>query len=73
MIMGEIHKSDSQRVRVSVEPYKGEVYLDIRLYFHDQDNDIWKPTQRGVKLLINKADEVIKYVRKAKHSQSAKK
>jgi hypothetical protein len=73
MLIGEIEKNDLERVRISVQSFKGGVYLDIRTYFHQRDNDDWIPTRKGVSIPIDNINDLMKYTRKARDSWQGKK
>lgn len=58
MILGEIQKNATEIIRVSKESFKGKDYLDIRIYFQNDEGE-WKPTKKGITLSPEKVDELI--------------
>jgi hypothetical protein len=67
MNVGEIERSETEVVRVSTEEFKGRKYLDIRVYFANDDGE-WKPTKKGVTVQPDKIDVFIDLIKKAKES-----
>lgn len=65
MILGEIQKNATEIIRVSKENYKGKEYLDIRIYFQNDEGE-WKPTKKGVTFSPEKADELIEILQSLK-------
>ena len=51
-----IPRTETERVRISLEKFRGRYGIDIRIYFMTQEGD-WRPTKRGVRIPIEfKAD-----------------
>jgi hypothetical protein len=67
MNMGEIERSETEVVRVSTEEFKGRKYLDVRIYFENDEGE-WKPTKKGVTIQPDKVDAFIELIKKAKAS-----
>ena len=44
----EIHKSTHSLLRIEAREYRGRPFVDIRQYYLDDDENIWKPTPKGV-------------------------
>ncbi|MCX7991633.1 MAG: transcriptional coactivator p15/PC4 family protein [Proteobacteria bacterium] len=65
MVLGEIQKSTTEIIRVSKESFKGKEYLDIRIYFINDEGE-WKPTKKGVTLSPDKAEELIEILQTLK-------
>jgi hypothetical protein len=64
MTVGDIERGETEVLRVSAEEYKGRKYLDIRIYF-ENDQGEWKPTKKGVTIPPDKVQEFIELVKKA--------
>ena len=47
MIIGEIERGETEVLRISTEEYKGRKYIDVRIYFENDDGE-WKPTKKGI-------------------------
>ncbi|MBN2802918.1 MAG: transcriptional coactivator p15/PC4 family protein [Deltaproteobacteria bacterium] len=45
----KIPRNQTEQVRVGVKEFKGKSYIDIRIYYMDDQGD-WKPTKKGVSL-----------------------
>ena len=67
MQIGEIGRTETEVVRVSVEEYKGRKYLDVRIYFESDEGE-WKPTKKGVTIQPDKIDLFMDLIRQAKES-----
>lgn len=65
MVLGEIQKNATEVIRVSRESFKNRDYLDIRIYFQNDEGE-WKPTKKGVTLSPEKIDELIDILKSAK-------
>ncbi|MGA2106814.1 MAG: transcriptional coactivator p15/PC4 family protein [Syntrophorhabdales bacterium] len=64
MMIGEIEKNAKEKIRVSIEEYKGHKYVDCRVYFQDEARE-WHPTKKGIALNPDIIDEVIEALQKA--------
>lgn len=67
MLIGEIQKNTTEKIRVSKESYKGHEFIDVRVYFED-DNGEWRPTKKGIAIAPEKVDDLIKLIKKAKEA-----
>lgn len=65
--LGEILKGETEKINVSLNEYKGFKYVDIRLYFQDEEGD-WHPTKKGITVSPNKVDALIGLLNKAKQT-----
>ena len=45
----KIPRNQTEQVRVGVKEFKGKSYIDIRIYYMDDQGE-WKPTKKGVSL-----------------------
>jgi hypothetical protein len=64
MIIGDIERSETEVLRVSAEEYKGRKYIDIRIYFANDEGE-WKPTKKGVTIQPDKVDTFLELIKKA--------
>ncbi len=67
-IIGEIERSETEKVIVQVKEFKGRTYVDFRIHYL-ADEDEWRPTQKGVTVapavwegFKNLVDETNKYL-----------
>ena len=67
MVVGEIERGETEVLRVSTEEYKGRKYVDVRIYFENDEGE-WKPTKKGVTIQPDKVDAFIELIKKAKAS-----
>lgn len=64
MLIGEIERGETEVLRVSTEEYKGRKYIDVRVYFENDDGE-WKPTKKGVTIQPDKIEEFLDLIKKA--------
>ncbi len=67
MNIGEIERTETEVVRVSMDEYKGRKYLDVRIYFANDEGE-WKPTKKGVTIQPEKIDLFMDLIKKAKET-----
>jgi len=49
MVISEIEKNLKEKIRVSIEEYRGTRFIDCRVYWED-DQGQWKPSKKGIAL-----------------------
>lgn len=47
-IIQDIDKGAGEIIRVEISEYKGQSYLNIRIWYTDKNSGEYKPTQKGV-------------------------
>jgi hypothetical protein len=67
MVIGDIERSETEVLRISAEEYKGRKYVDIRIYFANDDGE-WKPTKKGVTIQPDKVEAFLDLIKKAGQS-----
>lgn len=65
MLLCEIEKNQKERIRVSIEEFRGTRFIDCRVYFEGEDGE-WRPTKKGIALNCDSIDEVIEALQKAR-------
>ena len=65
MMIGEIQKNATERIRVSVSEYKGYTYLDLRIFF-ENDSGEWMPTKKGVTISKDNIESLISLLSEGK-------
>ncbi|HZX11348.1 MAG TPA: transcriptional coactivator p15/PC4 family protein [Acidobacteriota bacterium] len=65
MIIKEIEKSDTEKIRVELSEFKGKQYLNFRILFKDEKDDSWKYTKKGITLSVDLVDDLKKGIDKA--------
>jgi hypothetical protein len=58
MLIVEIDKNPSEKIRISIEDYRGSRFVDCRVYWKDKDGE-WKPSKKGLAVSRACIDEVI--------------
>lgn len=64
MLIGEIERNPTERLRVSIENFKGREYVDVRIYYQDKEEE-WRPTKKGVTVAPEKTEEFIALINEA--------
>ena len=47
-IIGEIQKNSKEKIIISINEYEGHKYIDLRVYYEDNNTLDWKPTKKGI-------------------------
>lgn len=68
MLIGEVAKNTRERIRVSVEEYKGHTFIDLRTYYEASEGE-WKPTPKGIVLTQSIIDEVMDLLTQGREAQ----
>lgn len=63
--MTDIKRNDTEIVRVSKREYKGHEFIDLRIYYQDDEGD-YKPTKKGITINPKLVDELIDALKKKK-------
>jgi hypothetical protein len=67
----DIKRNDTEIVRVSKREYKGHEFIDLRIYYQDDEGD-YKPTKKGITINPKLVDELIDALKKEKDSAPEK-
>jgi hypothetical protein len=67
MVVGEIERGETEVLRVSTEEYKGRKYVDVRIYFENDEGE-WKPTKKGVTIQPDRIEAFLELLRKAQEA-----
>ncbi|MGC9322649.1 MAG: transcriptional coactivator p15/PC4 family protein [Kosmotogaceae bacterium] len=67
----DIKRNDTEIVRVSRREFKGHEFLDLRIYYQDDEGD-YKPTKKGITINPKLVDELIDALNKEKDSTPVK-
>lgn len=54
----DIKKGEREMFRISLDELHGHEYINLRLWYLD-DDDMWKPTQKGVYIPAEKYDDIL--------------
>lgn len=65
MIIGEIQKTGTDKIIVTVKEFKGKTYIDVRNFFENDEGEM-VPTKKGVSLTPENLDELIRLLGEAK-------
>ena len=61
--IAEFEKNSSEVVRISLSEFKGHSYVDIRIFYEDDEGE-WRPTKKGVTVSVDLVDELLEAVKK---------
>jgi hypothetical protein len=64
MMISEIEKNLKEKIRVSIEEYRGHKFIDCRVYWQDDQGE-WRPSKKGIALNSDSIDKVIEALQKA--------
>ena len=64
MLICEISKNQKEKIRVSIEEFRGATFADVRVFWQDEQGS-WKPSRKGISLGGNCINEVIEALQKA--------
>lgn len=67
MLIAEIPKNSLERIRVSIDEYKGHKLIDCRVHYQDGQGE-WRPTKKGIALNAETILEVIEALQKARQT-----
>lgn len=59
-----LRRSDSERLRVTVDEYRGRTLIDLRIWYCTESGE-WKPGRAGVSLRPEQVSEVLQALRLA--------
>ncbi|MFN3604789.1 MAG: transcriptional coactivator p15/PC4 family protein [Leptonema sp. (in: bacteria)] len=48
----DIEKNKSEIIRVSIDEYKGEKLVNIRIFYKDKEGN-WSPTKKGIAIRLD--------------------
>ena len=65
-VIGEIQKNQKEKIIVSVDEYKGNTFIDLRVHYEDETSGEYKPTKKGIAVNPKILDEVIEMMLEAK-------
>lgn len=65
MLIGEIERNRTEKIRVELSNYRGKDFISVRIYFL-ADNGEWRPTKKGVTVRPDQLDELIGLLNQAK-------
>ena len=57
-LIKEIEKNSQEKLRVSLEDYKGKEYVDMRVFVQIEGSEEWIPTKKGLTLRKETLEEL---------------
>ena len=65
-ILATIERSETEQLQISLSEYKGTNYLNMRIFFTNDDGATWIPTKKGVTFTANQLDILTEAIEEAK-------
>ncbi|MFH0812845.1 MAG: transcriptional coactivator p15/PC4 family protein [Pseudomonadota bacterium] len=59
ILIGELEKNSTSKIKVMVREYKGREFVDVRTYFQSDDGE-WQPTKKGIAISPAKVGELVR-------------
>ena len=58
-IIGEVKKNSKEKIIVSINEFKGNKFVDLRVHYEDETSGEYKPTKKGKAVSSKNIDDVI--------------
>jgi len=65
-LLASIERNATEELQIAINEYKGKQYVDLRIFYTNDEGDTWNPTKKGVTVAPDKIDDVIEALTKAK-------
>jgi hypothetical protein len=59
-----IHKTDQERIQVTLDKYRGKLVVGIRTYYRPLESKEWIPTKKGITISTRYFKDVMDALRK---------
>ena len=69
-VIRDIEKNSSNKIRISLTEFKGNNFVDLRVYYEDEEGE-YKPTKKGVALKPELIPQVIEALQEAEREFKA--
>lgn len=61
--LGEVRKNAREVIRVVENEYKGHRFIDVRIYYEDEESGEYKPSKKGIALNAEVIKPVIEFLK----------
>ncbi len=68
----EISKNSREKILLSLSNFKGKDLIDLRVWYHDEKDDEYKPSKKGLSISADKYSELKEAVLKMEEVLSKK-
>lgn len=65
-ILATIKRTDTEQLQISVSEYKGNSYLNLRIFYTTDEGETWLPTKKGVTFSPDQLDILCDAIEEAK-------
>ena len=65
-ILATIERSNTEQLQISVSEYKGNSYLNMRIFYTTDEGQTWLPTKKGVTFAPDQLDILSEAIEEAK-------
>ena len=66
--IGEIQKNSKEKIIASINEFKGNTFVDLRVHYEEEGSGEYKPTKKGLAISAKNIDNVMELLTKAKES-----
>ncbi len=66
IVVSTFPKNALEEVRVSLEQWKGRKLISVRVWWHKDPVDEWKPSKKGLAMSVEKLPDLIAALQKAR-------
>ena len=66
--IGEIQKNSKENIIASINEFKGNTFVDLRVHYEEEGSGEYKPTKKGLAISAKNIDNVMELLTKAKES-----
>ena len=64
--IGEIQKNSREKIIASINEFKGNTFVDLRVHYEDETSGEYKPTKKGLAVSSKNIDGVIDLLNSSK-------
>ena len=58
-IIGEIQKNSKEKIIASINEFKGNTFVDLRVHYEEEGSGEYKPTKKGIAISAKNIDGII--------------
>jgi len=65
-IVGEIQKNSKEKIIVSINEFKGNKFVDLRVHYEEEGSGEYKPTKKGIAISAKNIEGVVQLLEQSK-------
>ena len=70
-LIGEVTKNSKEKIIASINEFKGNTFVDLRVHYEDDISGEYKPTKKGIALSSKVIPEILELLKERKKRQLA--